>query len=75
MKVPSRRLAGLRGEGAKERVRVGADNRCLGKYWKRDAVIHPAKLRDLLVRSGFLATEVVGGKTEHGEAFVAIAAI
>ena len=75
VEIPARWFAGLRGEVAKEWIGFRADDRCLGEYRKRDAVVHLAELRDLLVRSGLLGAEIVRRKSEHDESFVAIAAI
>lgn len=63
VKVPARRLAGFRGEFAKERVCSRTDHRCFGKHRKRDVVVHPAELRDLLVCPGLLAAEIVRWKS------------
>ena len=75
MKVPARRLAGPRGERAIKWVCVRADDGGLRKYRERYAVVHLAELRDLFVRSGFLAAEIVRWKPQDREPFVAIAAL
>lgn len=75
VKIPARRLPGLGGELLKQRICVGADDLRLSEHGKCDAVIHPAELFDLLVRSRFLSAEIVGRKSQDHEAFVTIAAI
>ena len=75
VKVPARRLAGLGREHAIERVCVAADDGGLCKHRERDAVVHLAELRDLFVRSGLLAAEIVRRKPQDRKPFVAIAAV
>src|SRR5512138_30883 len=75
MKIPPRRLAGLGGELTKKRICVFSDDGGLREHWERDAVIYPAELRDLLIRSRLLGAEIVGRKRQHHKTFLAIAAI
>ena len=75
VKVPARRLPGPRGELTKERVCVRADDGRLREHRERDAVVHLAELRDLLVRPRLLAAEIVRRKPQDREPFVAITAI
>lgn len=62
VKVPARRLSRLRGELMKERVCVCANDARLREHRERDAVVHPAELRDLFVRPRLLAAEIVRRK-------------
>src|SRR6267142_4316458 len=74
VKIPPRWFPGLGGEIPKERVGLCADDTGLREYRERDAVVHPAELRDLFVRPRLLAAEIVRRKSQHHKTFVAITA-
>src|SRR5205085_10398378 len=70
VEVPARRLAAARArEIAIQRIRL---QRALREHREVDGVLVDAELRDLLVRAGLLAAEVVHRKAEHHQAAVAV---
>ena len=75
MEIPTRRLPGQGGERPIERVCVRANDGRLREHWERHAVVQPAELRDLLVRSRLLAAEIVRRKSQDREPLVAILTI